>query len=314
MIYSQNLHRLATKEDNYHIHKTLGVIILINYIYRYFLLFNYGSMFLTSSFELLLIGFHALLSLSSLIFHIPNIRNRKSPMIYPEFRLHSIVFALRSVLCSIIEYFSNTFGSEYSLYLKMIVCILTMVVADIITNYYKDTNENKNTMRNMPYSEEIPKEKQKEITHMHSSMQIGATLYMLFNIDSAFSPMFGIQLAALLMTLVRKNIVSSNSWHLFYALSLWINVFCYWSLSPFDVILQILSYNIFRYLRFSLNLNKYIGWIITFGFFISIKNVEHEFINDYLKDTIFANTLIVIYLVRQIRKCYSLFTVKKSVF
>jgi hypothetical protein len=93
-------------------------------------------MFLISSFDLLLIGFHASLSRSSLIFHIPKIRNRKSPMIYTEFRFHSIVVALRSVLCCIIEYFSYAIGSDYSMSLKMIVCILTMFIADMITNCY----------------------------------------------------------------------------------------------------------------------------------------------------------------------------------
>jgi hypothetical protein len=39
---------------------------------------------------------HAGLSWSSLLFHIPAKRNKSNPMIWPEFRWHSICFACRS--------------------------------------------------------------------------------------------------------------------------------------------------------------------------------------------------------------------------
>ena len=38
--------KLNTKEDPYYIHKILGGFALINYIYRYGLLFRYGDMML----------------------------------------------------------------------------------------------------------------------------------------------------------------------------------------------------------------------------------------------------------------------------
>jgi hypothetical protein len=124
-------------------------------------------------------------------------------------------------------------------------------------------------MNNMPYDEHITEIEQKKITHMHSSMQIGATLYMLGNIDTAFSPLFAIQLAAFLMTLVRKNIIKANTWHIVYALSLWINAFLY--LSPnlsYDFIgEEIMLYTIYTKLFFPLRLNKYIGWTIIYTLF-----------------------------------------------
>jgi len=46
ILYDTNLHKLVTKEDSTHIHKILGIFSLANYIYRYYLLFCYGSMFL----------------------------------------------------------------------------------------------------------------------------------------------------------------------------------------------------------------------------------------------------------------------------
>jgi hypothetical protein len=113
--------KLITKEDPQYAHKILGAVALANYIYRYYLLLVYGSMFINAHLDLALVGVHGLLSVSSLIFHIPAKRHAKMPMIYPEFRLHSIAFAMRSVICCFIEYFVTY---EYKLYLKMAMCIL----------------------------------------------------------------------------------------------------------------------------------------------------------------------------------------------
>ena len=43
---------------------------------------------------------HALLSLSSIKFHVPRERIAKKPMIWQEFRMHNIIFALRSFVCA----------------------------------------------------------------------------------------------------------------------------------------------------------------------------------------------------------------------
>ena len=49
ILYDTKLHKLFTKEDSTHIHKILGIFSLAHYIYRYYLLFCYGSMFFTPS-------------------------------------------------------------------------------------------------------------------------------------------------------------------------------------------------------------------------------------------------------------------------
>jgi hypothetical protein len=46
---------------------------------------------LNNSFSLFLIAVHGVLSISSLIFRLSMVRNPSKPMIYPEFRLHSIL-------------------------------------------------------------------------------------------------------------------------------------------------------------------------------------------------------------------------------
>ena len=112
-----------------YLHKFLGIFSLGNFIYRYYLLIFYGSMFLNTNLDLGIIILHSCLSVSSLIFHIPQKRHIKLPMIYPEFRLHSIAFGLRSVSCCFLDFY----GGTYKLYGKILICIFTMIGADIIT-------------------------------------------------------------------------------------------------------------------------------------------------------------------------------------
>jgi hypothetical protein len=264
--------KLITKEDPIHLHKVLGVIALANYIYRYYLLLVYGSMFINTTADIALIGAHGLLSVSSLIFHIPAKRHAKMPMIYPEFRLHSIAFAMRCVICCFIEFYAP---KKYSLFLKMATCIGTMLVADQITNVYAEPGDT--TMRAMPFSEVTDETSKQKITKFHSAQQVCATIAMLLNMDSAFAPMFAIQFAAFLMTLVRKNIIKPNTWHLLYSWSLMINVFLYFTMTIKHAIVMATSTYLFRYLRFTNKMNKYIAWIIIFiyiYFINSFPNLE----------------------------------------
>ena len=128
-------HKLVTKEDPLYLHKFLGIIALLNYTYRYYLLFWYGSMFLATRWDLIIVALHGCLSLSSLIFHIPRKRHAKLPMIYPEFRLHSIAFGLRSVICCFLNYYyADGVG------MKILTCFGTMLVALSFCFFDKETS------------------------------------------------------------------------------------------------------------------------------------------------------------------------------
>lgn len=249
MFRPHNIPKLATKEDPLHIHKTLGVICLANYGYRFYLLLVHGTMNLDNSTAIILLGCHAALSTSSLVFHIPSVRNPKAPMIYPEYRLHSILFVWRSVVCFLLTYYGADTAYRYA------ACMATMILADTITSQFSTTNKT-TTMRNMPFDNTIGDELQRRITRMQSAQQIGATLYMLGNLDSCFSPMLAIQIAAFLMTLVRKNIIDSTAWHTVYNMSLWINIFCFWSLPLEYIVIQpFMNYGLY-YWRFSFTKNS----------------------------------------------------------
>ena len=235
-----NSYKLITKEDPIHIHKLLGGICLAHYIYRYYLLLSTGTMSLRTPVAYYMVGIHGLLSCSSMIFHIPNQRIKGGPMIYPEYRLHSIVFALRSVACYYVTY--HGFPKIYNVG----ICVATMGLADIITYMYPSGTT---TMRQMPFESGVDPTKRKYIIMMQSFHQIGATFYMLGNEDACFSPMFAIQLAALLMTLVRKSIISTNMWHFIYNISLGINIFAYWTLPIQFIFMQLALSHLFFYWR-----------------------------------------------------------------
>ena len=175
----ENLYKLSTREDPWHLHKSLGLVCLLHFAYRYTLLYTTGSMELNSSLGVTGILLHGVLSLSSLIFHIPKERNPVAPMIYPEFRLHSIVFALRSVLCCV------TYSLGLPDEVRIALCFLTMMAADTVTARLR-TETNGKTISNMPFDPSL--QGTEAILHMYSRLQIGATLFMLGGIDGAFPP------------------------------------------------------------------------------------------------------------------------------
>lgn len=101
---------------------------------------------------------------------------------------------------------------------------------------------------------------------MNAGMQMYATYFMLGNINTAFSPMFAIQISSLLMTLVKKNIIKPAWWQYLYGLSLLTNVFLVLTMNnSFIVKMNIGCYFIYEW-RIKYNYNKYIGWGIVFLF------------------------------------------------
>ena len=301
MLRDTNIHKLVTKEDPIHLHKILGLGSLINFIYRYYLLICHGSMFLDTPTDLALIGMHGLLSISSLIFHIPSRRHKSLPLIYPEIRLHSICFGLRSIICCFIDYY----GGTYKLYYKICVCFGTMITADVITKYVAEPGNS--TMRDMPFSEYVTDKDKREVTLFHSNSQGSATISMLFNIDSAFSPLFAIQIAMFLMTLARKSIIRTNTWQLVYSLSLMINIFLFYTMSLSQVIFMVIGTFLFPLLRIQLRINKYIVWSIIFGIITIFNSFDLQFIDNYVYSNIIMYSIICYYIIAAMYHIRSLY-------
>ena len=219
---------LFTKHDPYNIHKILGLIVLFHIFYRYYLIFLLGTAFPENESliqKTVSISFHGILSLSSLLLPLPNKRNFTSPMIWKEFRLHSIVFALRHVVCSLLTL--HNIWPKYPLYeaiSKYFMIYIVIYCAGYITDKYG--NKEKRTTKSMPYPSIITDKEQAFIKNEYSNSQFTATaISVLPNTTLNWLPVVPIQVAPLLMTLVRKGKINSYTYHKVYAFSLWSNLF-----------------------------------------------------------------------------------------
>lgn len=262
-----NLHKLFTHEDTYSVHKLLGFTSLISYFMCFVVcpLINIDYLQKRDFFSLLIILIHLLLSVSSLIFKLPNKRNKTYTIIWPEFRLHSIIFAYRTLLTMLVCWFDM--NKKYEFLLKTIIIYATLFSADYTTNYYKKfLDKDDTTMRGMPFSESVSLTTRDNINYYYSVSQIIATMTTFYT-DELFSHyliLFPIQIAAFLMTCVKKSIISTNTWHILYGLSLFFNY-----LNGIRVVIQynymlvniIFVYSM-CYLRFTIRLNKYSLWTI----------------------------------------------------
>ena len=224
---------LFTNHDKYHIHKILGFTCLFNYFLHIYWLIVYGSMFIYADYKssLAIPITHLTLSLSSLIFHVPQVRLNSKIIIWKELQLHNIIFTSRSCIIMIYSliFIKNDINPEqYYLYHlgKFIIIIMHHILADYITLKYSVND--KTTTRDINW-ENIPDNIKKIIKRYYSICQILAINALILTdndnsgsgiIESAFLIMFPIQLSTFLMTLVRKSIISNISWHIFYSLSL----------------------------------------------------------------------------------------------
>lgn len=214
----KQIRKLFTLEDTFGIHKTLGILAMGHYFYRMHEWYVYGHMrFDDSWYTLGWIFVHLGLSTSSLIFHIPNVRNRSGPMIWPEFRLHSILFAMRSLSIMIYHWIGLTHTQHYDP--RPLIVTLTMVLADKVTNAYPVQGS---TMRTMPFPNYVSESFKRRINLFYSMSQVYATMAVLASpmFSHVFMILFPIQLAAFLMTCVRKSIITPAGWHFWYTVSL----------------------------------------------------------------------------------------------
>ena len=247
---------LFTNHDRFHLHKVLGFGCLFNFFLRIYWLVVYGSMYIhaDSLTSLLIPVAHLTLSLSSLIFHVPQTRLNSKIIIWKELQLHNMVFTSRSatimlysLLCSRSSEASAASAASdanhYS-YLyqtgKFALVVAHHLLADYITAKY-NTND-KTTTRDINW-ENISDNTKAIMKQYYAICQILAINALLLTdnepygsgaVESAFLVMFPIQLSTFLMTLVRKSIISNITWHIFYGVSL---------LSPFFIITNTIQKN-----------------------------------------------------------------------
>jgi hypothetical protein len=257
----QNTYKLRTREDPFHVHKTLGVLSALHFVYRFA---RWGDVDLgfgppQDARTLWVIGLHLMLSWSALAFPLPAKRNPKIPAIYPEFRWHSIVFASRSLFGMLLLHVGwSTPCTRAALVLGAMAC------ADLATRRCGQGT----TMRDMPKG--VASERARGWMDLfYSVSQVLATMVMLRprRQSHMFMVLFPIQCSAFLKTLVRKSILGTREWHALYTASL-ASVYAYgtrgWmkgglAVEPTDWAFWALALAI-CVLRFRGKVNKYVLW------------------------------------------------------
>jgi len=196
--------KLFTGEDKFNVHKTLGLICLANFIYRYSYWLLYGTLGYetTTIMNTFTMSAHMALSSTSLFFHVLSKRLKMRPLIiYKEYQLHTILFTFRSI----IWYFAPKFYKGVDI-LPIGLLIIHLLV-DVVSHFYG--TEGMTTVRVQNRSKNIATIAYRKF---FSFYQILATACQLssteFNVaNTSFNFLIAIQSSTFLMTLVRKNLI-----------------------------------------------------------------------------------------------------------
>jgi len=237
-------------------HKAFGVLSLVSFAYRFALLICTGNSGLREGdpWTLAFVVLHTILTFSALIFHVPVQRVKSQPMIYKESQLHSIVFSMRSIAVIACRYLGPDFAPFRGLFI-----IMAHWGADLATQKYKQGT----LMRDMPYPSEWTTDQRKAVQLFYSYAQILAIVgVFLVDFDGPFLVLFPVQIGALLMTLVRKNIITAKGWHVIYAWSLFLPfIYTFTCMEVPDMAQLIVIGTIAAVLRFRFHVNKYCLWV-----------------------------------------------------
>jgi len=198
---------LFTHEDKGNMHKVFGLPCLVHIMFRLasvpFRPFD-DMGFRATPLTAVLLMWHLMLSLTSLIFRIPKVRIREGSRIWPEFRLHSIVFACRSLACLTILWLERRYDphGEPRYWANVAVVFATLISADLATASV-DPASRSNTIRGLDTTAAYK--------FAFSFMQFLGTTGCLVGLRAfagQFAVVFIIQTYAFTLTLRRKNLLT----------------------------------------------------------------------------------------------------------
>ena len=195
--------QLFTHEDPWHFHKTLGICCLISFAWRLSMIgpSDMGfQKYTTLTLPTLLL--HLSLTLSSFVFKIPSKRIKSGDRIWPEYRLHALVFLSRSLICCCVFYFEQLHHLPPNYDINCVIVILTILAADISSRIVTHRSGSIRDLDTHP-----------AVKYYFSWMQFVATslhLYGARRFSLFFYTAFVVQVNPFLMTLRRKNLLSTN--------------------------------------------------------------------------------------------------------
>ena len=247
------LKKLFTEEDKHLIHKTFGILSLFSFVYRYTYLLKYNTFgFVSPLFTWTSLLVHTLLSSSSLIFHVLERRIVTNPLlIYEEYRLHAILFTLRSVGISIIGLYNIK-----DKYTTVIFLLLIHILVDITTMLYG--TKGVTAVRGSKNPKFVLKVLQLFFS-FYQFIAIGCHLSNKASIEDGFNTLIAIQSSAFLMTLRRKNLIKDWQYVFWYGSSLILSIYAF-ILNHSSILFAVIG--VLFYLRVQFSVNKYVIWTI----------------------------------------------------
>lgn len=181
--------RLVTAHDKFHVHKTLGLLCLVHFAYRYTRPWPFAVPWYW-------IVAHVMLSSSSLIFRVPGRRIKSQPTtIWREYQLHAVLFTLR---CAAV--WAVPFGVAR--------CLLVLVVhllVDLVTGTFGEPGST--TVRGRHDRDKRPIVRAMVLVYgLYQHLALASHLAAGPENGLGFNALIAIQSSAFAMTLVRKGI------------------------------------------------------------------------------------------------------------
>lgn len=268
--------KLFTEEDKYFIHKVLGLIALISFIYRYFIILpSTGTLgFSNDYFSYITISLHMLLSMSSLIFHVLSSRIAENPLIiYEEYRIHAILFTLRSFFVTIIGMNQDYLGKTTSSTLLVVSILIIHLLVDYVT--YLHGTPGITAVRHLDKDEGINKLGKRFYSYYQFLALASHLILNNYSHDLGFNTIIAIQSSAFLMTLKRKNISGWRTHAFFYLLCLFLSTYYIFLVKGYMFMVYVAFLFAFRVF---FDINKYLIW---FGYTIVSYNLfDFSIINE----------------------------------
>lgn len=249
--------KLFTHEDPFYFHKVFGFLAVCSFAYRYFYVFptRLSLGFEDRSFfNFFTLFVHSMLSVSSLIFHVLERRMLRNPLIiYEEYRLHAIIFTIRSVAISLIGMYLPITDLKISQLIILCIMLAVHLAVDWIT--LKFGTKGVTAVRNA-------KEKtHRFVRYFFSFYQfVALAAHLIYDekmYDLGFNALIAIQSSAFLMTLKRKNIIRWYSHLFWYGLALVLSMVVFYQVKG---VMFFVIVGAFFGLRVAFDLNKYILW------------------------------------------------------
>jgi hypothetical protein len=203
-ILSEWKKKLVTHEDYLHVHKILGILVLVSFVYRLAHIFDDMAFPAHPELTLPTIFLHWLLPITAFQFRIPTRRIRDGGRIWPQYRWHALAFTSRSCICLLLYYYEHKYHWEPRYWINYSLLIANMLAADTATWYY-GPEFSSNSVREI----EAPG----FVKFFFSLMQFNASVGILFGLRCYTIPffmMYAVQITPFIGTLRRKGLFTSD--------------------------------------------------------------------------------------------------------